>query len=401
MSTSASIDVWAHPLSFAVNAEAQAERLAASGVQTVRLAGLYHAGRWLLTTSSPGRVAYLEDAAATFRLKGTYRVLSPVPSRPQTSEAFEHAAQALRAAGVGVAGWLVALHNSPLAQAHPDLAVHNVTGVRYQHALCPAQPLVRAYAAALAADLAGRGVDALDIEALSYLGWPHNGHHERIGVALRPVDIYLLSLCVCPACAARFAQHDVDVDEVTRTARAELSRQCTEPRTADVGTDVAGQARQVLGDAVHRGVQRARAAVVRELVALTTARAGVPVDLRVTGDAYAFTGKSAGELADLVGAVDRVTVTSLTSDLDAVDHELDALQHAGAAFDQVTVGLSLLQQHMPSSEHWRQAASHLAARGVTRLSYYAYDLAPAGHLSWLRGTPTGHSRIRVPDRGAP
>ena len=75
---------------------------------------------------------------------------APVTSRSDVAVATE----GLRSAGLAVVGWIVGLHSTPLATAHPDLALRNVFGHVYRHALCPAQPAVRRYAAALVAERA-------------------------------------------------------------------------------------------------------------------------------------------------------------------------------------------------------------------------------------------------------
>lgn len=51
------VELFAHPLSFRRQPQAQADRLAAHGADGVRLAFSYHGGRWLLTTSDPCAVA--------------------------------------------------------------------------------------------------------------------------------------------------------------------------------------------------------------------------------------------------------------------------------------------------------------------------------------------------------
>ena len=66
--------------------------------------------------------------------------------------------------------------------------------------LCPANPDVRAYALALAQDLAGRGIASVLAESLHHHPLEHGAHHERYFVELGAVARLLLGLCFCPHC---------------------------------------------------------------------------------------------------------------------------------------------------------------------------------------------------------
>ena len=68
--------------------------------------------------------------------------------------------------GLAVRAWTVFLHNTTLGSRHPDCAPQNVFGDPYITNLCPANPDVRAYARALAADLASHGVETILAESL-------------------------------------------------------------------------------------------------------------------------------------------------------------------------------------------------------------------------------------------
>lgn len=383
-------ELWVHPRSLARDADRQAEGMARSGIAAVRLAASYHAGRWLLTTGSPGEVAYLADSVPAFPVRpARYGVLRPPTASEPSAAGFPAAATALRGAGLGVTGWLVALHNSPLASSNPELALRNVFGTRYRHALCPARAEVAEYVVALAGDLAGQDVDGLDIEALGYLGWAHGGHHEKVGVPLRPVDVYLLSLCICPACRAVVAAHGGDVDRIVHHATRELRGQLTDPQPEQTDVDVADMAAAVLGAADHAAVQAARAEVVLALVDRVSAAVRVPVDLRASGRTHEFVGKSSGDLGRLAAAVDSVTVTSLTTDLRAIDEELGALDRRGVPHDRITVGLSMMHPHLRSEPEFARALEHLEEAGISRSCWYGYGLAPSSRLSWFRADARG------------
>jgi hypothetical protein len=131
-----------------------------------------------------------------------------------TPDPYGAAAGQLRRAGLAVHAWVVLTHNSRLAQSHPEQAVRNAYGDPYGWALCAAQPEVRAYAATLAAEAAGRpGTSGVELEACGWYGCEHlHAHDKTDGVRLGRAGAYLLSLCFCRTCAGGYARHGVDPD---------------------------------------------------------------------------------------------------------------------------------------------------------------------------------------------
>jgi hypothetical protein len=372
-------DLWAHPHSLATDAAAQSHRIAAAGYQAVRLAHVYHSARWLLTTSRPGEVADLPSGA--WYAPDPLRARDPQP-RAHHASPDDHVAAAtgaLRSAGLAVVGWIVGLHSSPLATAHPELALRNVFGHAYRHALCPAQPAVRRYAAALVADVAARGVDELDLEAYGYLGWQHASAHDKAGVPLRPADRWLLSLCTCPPCAEAYREADADPEDVRERAAGAVRRQLTDPRPAARTT--MEDAVAALGRPVHDAVLRARSAVTAALVAQAAAAAGsTPVWLRATADPYAGAGKTGADPAGLAGAGVGLTLTDLSGDFAALRAELLAAAAAGVPPHRITVGWSLLAQHTLSRADLDPLTGTVSDYAAT--AFYAYDLAPSARLGW-------------------
>ncbi|MFI1977102.1 hypothetical protein [Streptomyces wedmorensis] len=373
------VELFAHPLSFRRQPQAQADRLAAHGVDGVCLAFSYHGGRWLLTTSDP-------CAVADFRAGQWFRD-EAVPANgndlalPVLGDDATTATTALLRAGLGVTAWLVGLHQSGPATRRPESALRNAFGHHYRHALCPARPEVRAYATDLVARTARRpGVTGLELEAFGYLGWQHQSAHDKLGAALRPVDRWLLSLCFCSACTERFTDAGIGVPALAETVRATLLAQLAEPREAG---DLDADARTALGSDLHDTVlavrSRTTVALVRDAVA---AADGLPVSLRTTSDPYACDGKSAADTSALAAAAGALTVTDLSGNHDALRRELAAAARTGA---QVTVGWNLAVGRTTGEQQLTDVAQDAYAAGARSLALYAYDLAPAQRLAWLSG----------------
>ena len=170
------------------------------------------------------------------------------------SEAAHVLPEAIAAAdrrGLAVRAWTVFLHNGALAAAHPECAPENAFGDRYVTELCPANPDARAYARALAADIAALGVAGICSEALHYLGLEHGYAHERYFVpleragALPPRALLLRALPRCGAGGRRrrrggapraHARRSSARSQATTRRRARARRVRARPRA---GRDVA------------------------------------------------------------------------------------------------------------------------------------------------------------------
>ncbi|ANZ39834.1 hypothetical protein BBK82_31105 [Lentzea guizhouensis] len=370
------VDLFAHPVSFRADPAGQAERIAATGADGVVLALAYHSGRWLLTTSDPGAVTHL-DAGRFFHDDNPDLLGQAVVEDTSTT-----VVEALRSAGLDASGWLVGLHQSAIATDRPDLALRNAFGHRYRHALCPARPEVVAFARALVAGAARTtGVSRLELEAFGYLGWAHQGAHEKVGTALRPADQWLLSLCVCSACRVRFSASGVDPDELTGRVTTAVRAQLSEPRPP--ASDLAEDIDSALGRQLHQAVLSVRSGVSSELVAAAVDAAGsTPVSVRATADPHGCTGKTAGGLADLAATGAGLTVTDLSGDFDALQRELEA---AAAVATHLTVGWSLFHSATPTSAVLGAVTDLAVAHGADALALYLYDLVPAARL---RDLPT-------------
>ena len=139
--------------------------------------------------------------------------------QPPVSEAAHVLPEAIATAdrrGLAVRAWTVFLHNGALAAAYPECAPENAFGDRYVTELCPAHPDARAYARALAADIAALGVAGICSEALHYLGLEHGYAHERYFVPLGARVRYLLGLCFCEHCLAVARGAGIDGEAVRR-----------------------------------------------------------------------------------------------------------------------------------------------------------------------------------------
>jgi hypothetical protein len=182
----------------------------AIGLDTITLAGSYHAGKFLRPKGNSGKVYFPEDGTVYFRHDPSrYGVIEPLPNSILSErDVFRE----LTADGrVAANAWMVLLHNSRLGALHPDATVRNAFGDRYVYSLCPSAPAAREYAVALCADIsANYAVAGLSLETPGFLPYAHGYHHEFALVKSNRWLEALLGLCFCAHCVAGATAAGID-----------------------------------------------------------------------------------------------------------------------------------------------------------------------------------------------
>jgi hydrogenase/urease accessory protein HupE len=286
--------------------------------------------------------------------------------------------------GMTVRAWTVFLHNGALAEAHPDCAPESAFGDRYVTDLCPAHPDVRAYARALAADVARLGIATICAESLHYHGLEHGYAHERYFVPLSARVRYLLGLCFCEHCLAAARAQGVDGDAVRRAARAEIER-------AFDGADD------------EREPERDEYARVRELVVTS-----------LVEEVAEAAGDSAFEFIELCGAVKGYATGRPTGgpareiawqfgiDVDAVAGACAGLQAVGYAVEPERIqadldaygdtAVTVIYRPGPpdcdAAENLREKVALARARDLKRVDFYHYGLMRLDALDRIRSAVT-------------
>ncbi|MEU0536400.1 hypothetical protein [Amycolatopsis tolypomycina] len=236
-------------------------RVQALGVDEVAVALSYHSAR-AATPWSASTTAVVARHAAFYRpvLPAAWGALRPsTPDWVISEDSGGDAVRLLNEAGVPAAAWIVLTHNSQLGYEHPDVVVRNCFGEAYPWALCPSQPAVHEYAAAVTAEaVAGLELSSVILEACGPLGAVHQHQHEKTDGVWAPAVARLLSICCCDACAAAW---DVDADTVRAQLANEVRRLIA---TGDLGVTADGlppsltsmllRVRQVATDALRAAV---------------------------------------------------------------------------------------------------------------------------------------------------
>lgn len=199
------------------------DRFRALGLDTVTIAGSYHAGKFLRPHGRGGKVYFPEDGTVYFRPDpARYGAIKPVPhgTLAQANIVRQLTADGRMATNV----WLVLLHNTRLGTAHPEATVANAFGDRYVYSLCPSAPEARAYAVGLAADVtANYPVSGVSLETPGFLPYAHGFHHEfALNRPNRWLDS-LLGLCFCDHCRAAAKSAGIDAAALQRRVAGDIA----------------------------------------------------------------------------------------------------------------------------------------------------------------------------------
>jgi hypothetical protein len=374
------------------------DRLRGAGLDSATLAAAYHHSRDVFPHGVHRKVQHLQGGVVYFHPDlSRYGAIKPVVADCCSSSDV----LALLSARMPCSAWLVVLHNSRLAEQHPDCAPETAFGDRLLDGLCPANPDARAYAVALASDLARYHLQAIKLEAVHYMGFDHGGHHERSFVPLSPDIRFLLGLCFCPSCVAAASDFDVDVPRLRALVVARIqavfdrASASAETRETDLDDDAM---RSLLG-----GYVAARERVVTSLVAqiADAIHAVAPATRVVYLDpcgatlGYASGRPSTQQTAVSIGWRDGINVTSLSKVADGIGllgYFQDASRfqrELGGYLDLVSAErLEVILRPMPpditSASALRERAALLRQHGIGETSFYHYGFMRLENLEWIR-----------------
>jgi len=201
-----------------------------AGCNDISLAVTYHSVKCYLPHNPKRKIYFGEDGVTYFRPNmGLYRDLLIKPRvsnlvEQQDEDVLEKLIERAQAAGLTVSAWFIALHNTPLGQAHPECVIRNVYGDPYFFAPCPSNPDVVEYYSTLVKDLGDQyDLNMVQVESPGFAKFTHECHHEKTGIPIRSTEEVLLSLCFCRSCRKRAEALGIDVANLQQKVRKRLS----------------------------------------------------------------------------------------------------------------------------------------------------------------------------------
>jgi hypothetical protein len=186
-----------------------------AGVDAISISATYHNARDVFPHNPVRRVYRHEGDISWFIPRAAGYPVGMVPPLAEDAGGVDvlaklgdHAARR----GLEVQAWTIFTHNSRVGATNPECTVQNVYGDRSRGDLCPANPKVRDYFLALAADVCRYPITRLLAECLHYRSFEHGEHHERYLIDIPAAARALLGLCFCGHCRRRGADAGADVE---------------------------------------------------------------------------------------------------------------------------------------------------------------------------------------------
>jgi hypothetical protein len=366
---------------------AAVDRFLALGLDTVTVAGSYHAGKFLRPHARSGKVYFPEDGAVYFKPEPKrYGAIKPIPH--SMIAAGDDMVRALAAEDrIATNVWLVLLHNTRLGAAYPHATVANAFGDRYIYSLCPSSPDARAYAVGLAVDMTeSYPVAGVSLEAPGFLPYAHGFHHE---VAMVRPNRWLdsqLGLCFCEHCVAGAGRAGISAESLRRQVARDVESYLAS--AVDFPPDMAEAF--WLADARAGGdlgafldwrctVVTALVQQIREAVRKDAAVAVIPSSARPTGGAW-YEGSDLKALAKVAGIIEacfyEASPIRVAADLHDVQRRLGG---AGGLRGILRPGFPDLE----SKGDFLAAMAALGKGGVRDVAFYNWGHLREANLNWI------------------
>lgn len=356
------------------------------GLDTVTLAGSYHAGKFLRPHGKTGKVYFPEDGTVYFKSSPRlYGAIKPVPNSMLGERDMLRELSQEKSIATNV--WLVLLHNTLLGSRHPSCCVANAFGDRYVYNLCPSSPDARAYAVGLARDVTGNyRVSGLSLETPGFLPYAHGFHHE---FALTKPNRWLdswLGLCFCEHCMAGAKRAGIDGERLKARAANDIADYLA------TGIDFPSDMAEAfwLADTRSDGELQAfldlRCMIVTSLVA--EIRAAVPRDVTVavipsvarpTGDAW----YEGSDLAAIAGVADAMEVCFYEPGADRVKADLYDVRRRLRGKGKLRGILRPAYPDFATKAEFLTAITALINGGVTELAFYNWGHLRSANVSWI------------------
>lgn len=356
------------------------------GLDTVTIAGSYHAGKFMRPHGKAGKVYFPDDGTVYFRPDASrYGAIKPVPNRPLGDR--DMLRELTDKSGMAVNVWLVLLHNTRLGMAHPDSVVRNAFDDPYFYNLCPSAPEARAYAVGLAKDVTeSYSVRGISVEAPGFTPYAHGYHHEFALMKSNPWLENMLGLCFCRHCLAGAEKAGVDAGrfkaEVAADISAYLDSDIDYPPDmaeafwrADIAAD--GDLRRYID--FRNGVVTSLIAEIRAAVRQDAEVAVIPSVARPTAGCW-YEGSDLGALAGTAGIVEACfyepSAMRIKSDLFDIRRRLKGRGRLRGI-------LRPSHPDLATKAEFLAAVEALRAGGVDELAFYNWGHLRRANLAWI------------------
>jgi hypothetical protein len=355
-------------------------------LDTITLAGSYHAGKFMRPHGKAGKVFFPDDGTVYFRADPSrYGAIKPVPNGPLGER--DVLRELVDQSGMSVNVWLVLLHNTRLGMAHPDAVVRNAFGDPYFYNLCPSAPEARAYAIGLAKDVTeSYPVRGISLEAPGFAPYAHGYHHEFALMKSNPWLENMLGLCFCEHCLAGAEGGGIDARrfkaEVASDIGAYLDSDVDYPADmaeafwrADIAAN--GALRRFID--FRNGVVTSLVAEIRAAVRTDAEVAVIPSVARPTGGAW-YEGSDLAALAETAAIIETCFYEPSAMRVKA---DLFDIRRRLRGKGKLRGILRPSHPDIAGKGEFLEAVAALRAGGVDELAFYNWGHLRRANLAWI------------------
>jgi hypothetical protein len=372
--------------------EVVAKELRTRHINTITLAGSYHAGKFLRPHGENGKVYFPADGTVYFpaRLE-SYGDIRPVLNEPLAREDLFR--QCCEDSGMAVTAWMVLLHNSVLGERHSECCTMNAFGDRYIYSLCPASPAARRYAVALCGDIATRyELASLAIESPGYAPFEHGYHHEFSLVAQNVWLNNLLGLCFCENCISGGTAAGIDMSALRLRVAGAVERWLSSGIDYPPDMAAAFWAADIATEGDLASLIRWRCETVTSLVGEIRSAVPEKVKLAVIPSVARPTGGAwyeGSDLAALARTGDLLELCFYEPGPDRIAADLlDVTRRLGGT-DRIRAILRPGHPDLTSGGDVAAAVNLLIEGGVQDISFYNYGHLRQSSLDWIGAALAG------------
>lgn len=376
-----------------------------AGVEAVTMAGNYHHSRDVVPHNPRRKVQFMAGGVYFKADPRRYEGLKIQPDVVDFARQDDPLAKLIAGAerrGMRVKVWTNGMHSTVHGSAHPDCAVQNAFGDPYIHTLCPANPDVRAYVCAMAADLSRYDLEGYMPESVCFMPFDHGYHHERTYVPISTTVKYLLSLCFCPHCRAAAQRTGVAIDALHAFVRDEVERALNGEANALEGVPLQQAAIASLAGGEMGGFLAARENTVTSLIgAIVEASGRVPVHpmewsggLRAAGGGMVVEGGGVGtacdrswqdgvDVARLAALCSGLCVLGYVPDLELLRADLAGYRARAGASTKLSVAVRPMPPDCDGPAALAAKLRLLQEMGVSAADFYHYGFMRLSNLAWI------------------
>jgi hypothetical protein len=356
------------------------------GLDTVTIAGSYHAGKFLRPHGKAGKVYFPEDGTVYFKTDfRRYGAIKPVVnSMLRERDVLRELTQA---ADINTNVWLVLLHNTLLGSAYPRATVANAFGDRYIYSLCPSAPEARAYALGLAADVTETyPVTGLSIETPGFLPYAHGFHHEfALNMSNRWLDNQL-GLCFCEHCLGGATRAGIDAGRLKMQVAEDIGAYLASDLNFPVDMAEAFWLADTRSDGELKAFLDWRCTVVTSLLAEIRAAvrddvnvAVIPSVARPTAGAW-YEGSDLAALAKAAGIIEACFYEPSAA---RVNSDIFDIKRRLKSHGKLRGILRPAYPDFTDRSEFLAAAKALAQNGVSEIAFYNWGHLRSANIAWI------------------